>query len=517
MKIAINLIYNGKIKDAPCTKLPGNDTKANKIRDWYIKKFPECTSQEYFRFFLVLGRNELRDEITGSYYNLDCASVVATLLEMMVKDQVITPKEASTITHYTAQQRVYNHAHMQAHLESPEYGFDLLLNFTTDEFQGDDNDFIIADPVRTEYPGFTANRGRNCVMLTRAKKFMVVVGNTENLKAANQQSNNLPIMKRAFEEAKELGVCIEVSKKTHTYLMEHKYVHARVMGTEANNEAIQTQTFADDDEDEADGSTQQSPTSGNNDGWVQPSNGGWGDNGWEKQAAVIPATTSPWESQTTSTPVYNTFGTANGQSAASFPAFKHEDNWPSHFPSVENPTVPAKSTSAEKFAALFPADIGRSSQSWDSGEWPTAAGARADVPKSAAITPEKSGCDFFGHRPGDLFPFPVHDGMGPDTSHPQVIIKDGVAMWKPDVDKLNPYDIPVTAFKPSTPTVAAKSASSTPSGAVKPPHLRSPGAFKHVVPVPDEPVRTTQPPHLRSRGDFKSAPAHVPKSSSSNC
>jgi superfamily I DNA and/or RNA helicase len=219
MKIASNLFYQGRLLDAPCTSAPEKLAKAIEIRDWFNNKFPECQSQEFFRYLLVQGHNELRDENTGSYYNLDCASVVTHLATEMIKDRIITAKQESIITHYTAQQRVYDHAFIQCDIAQPGFNFADVLNYTTDEFQGDDNLVIFGDSVRTDGQGFTSNNGRNNVMATRAKNFCV--GNVQYLRPVNDRAPPA-VIKRAFDKAKKLKTCITITVEgPYNYLLKH--------------------------------------------------------------------------------------------------------------------------------------------------------------------------------------------------------------------------------------------------------------------------------------------------------
>jgi hypothetical protein len=52
-------------------------------------------------------------------------------------------------------------------------------------------------------------------------------------------------MKRAFDEAKKLKPCIAITVEgPHKYLLEHQFVHPRVLGTEDNVNAIQNQQLA---------------------------------------------------------------------------------------------------------------------------------------------------------------------------------------------------------------------------------------------------------------------------------
>jgi hypothetical protein len=162
----------------------------------------------------------------------------------MIKDGIITAKQESIITHYTAQQRVYNHAFIQCDLAQPGFNFADVLNYTTDEFQGDDNLVIFGDSVRTDRQGFTSNTGRNNVMVTRAKNFFICVGNVQYLRPVNERSPPA-VMKRAFDEAKKLKTCIAITVEgPHKYLLEHQFVHPRVLGTEDNVNAIQNQQLA---------------------------------------------------------------------------------------------------------------------------------------------------------------------------------------------------------------------------------------------------------------------------------
>ncbi len=63
-----------------------------------------------------------------------------------------------------AQQKIFRPAYAKLAIELPGQGFESIMDYTTDTFQGDGGPCPFADPVRTEQLGFTNNKGRNCVM-----------------------------------------------------------------------------------------------------------------------------------------------------------------------------------------------------------------------------------------------------------------------------------------------------------------------------------------------------------------
>jgi hypothetical protein len=226
MRIPSTLAYHGLIQDAPSTFVDSPKLQlAKRIRDWFNKEFPDQQSDQFYRYILLRSFGEVRDELTGSFFNLDTAAVIVNLQEKMVREGVIEAKDCATITHYTAQQRIHDFALAELHSENDNLNLADLRNYTTDEYQGDEGPLIWGDSVRTGLPGFTADQGRNVVLHTRGQCGFINVADTFHLQAANSKQST-PFMVRSMNEARRIGACIYIDPKgPHAWLLTHKHVH----------------------------------------------------------------------------------------------------------------------------------------------------------------------------------------------------------------------------------------------------------------------------------------------------
>jgi hypothetical protein len=222
------LFYGGKIKDAPCTSHPDSHPKTLIFLDFFKKLFPEVSSDLPLRYLDVRDRNEIKDNTTGSWMNVDTAAVIVSIVEQGIRSGVFKASDIPHITHYTAQQKIFRHAYAKLAIEFPGQGFESIMDYTTDTFQGDGGPCPFADPVPTEQLCFTNNKGRNCVMQTRGEDFCIVVGNPTNLHTNNMRG--VPYLKRAFDIAKKNKCCVTIKLDgPHGSLMNHRYVHPRVI------------------------------------------------------------------------------------------------------------------------------------------------------------------------------------------------------------------------------------------------------------------------------------------------
>ncbi|TAQ89982.1 hypothetical protein B7494_g1722 [Chlorociboria aeruginascens] len=240
------VFYGGKVEDASCALVKDIHKLTQPFLELMTSLFPSCISDKPYRFINIQGYEEAQDSITGSWYNLSSASVIVTIIEKAIREGIVKAKDVPVITHYTAQQKVYRHAFAKLDQEFPGLGFSDINDHTTDTFQGGEGPVVFADPVRTSRLGFTKNRGRNCVMVTRASDFLVVVGNM----SINNGSDKIPYMKKCFQVARKFKSCVDLKARVEEekVYFHHRYVHARVLGTKENAEAIKQQEYTFDPE-----------------------------------------------------------------------------------------------------------------------------------------------------------------------------------------------------------------------------------------------------------------------------
>jgi len=131
------LFYDGEIKDAPCTSHPDSHPKTLISLDFFKKLFPEISSDLPFRYFDVRGRNEIKDNTTGSWLNVDTAAVIVSIVELGIFSGVFKASDVPHITHYTAQQKIFRPRYAKLAIEFPGQGFESIMDYTTDTFQGD--------------------------------------------------------------------------------------------------------------------------------------------------------------------------------------------------------------------------------------------------------------------------------------------------------------------------------------------------------------------------------------------
>ncbi|KAJ8070550.1 hypothetical protein OCU04_000924 [Sclerotinia nivalis] len=74
-------------------------------------------------------------------------------------------------------------------------------------------------------------------MLTRATSFHIITSKTRDIKCP---SRHAPIITRAFDMARRSKACVRITTamEDHEKLLFHRYVHARIVGTDANVAAV---------------------------------------------------------------------------------------------------------------------------------------------------------------------------------------------------------------------------------------------------------------------------------------
>lgn len=218
-----DLFYRG-MSDAPCTKNANAHPKTASISEFFKVLFPEYEPVIPFIFIEVPGAHDTADG--SSYFNLSVASVVVSIIELGIKAHVFLPEDVPQITHYSSAQKVYTNAFAKLHKEFPSYGFDRIRNYTTHSIQAQDATCPFVDPVRTQELGFTNDRGRNAVLLSRARDFAVVVAKTYDMR---RWEGGAPYILETFELARKKGVAVHVGtdlrgRTRNTHFLNHRYV-----------------------------------------------------------------------------------------------------------------------------------------------------------------------------------------------------------------------------------------------------------------------------------------------------
>ncbi|KAK0105457.1 hypothetical protein ONS96_004844 [Cadophora gregata f. sp. sojae] len=335
------MFYNNQMRDAPCCFLPGAHPKTADILNFFIQLFPECTTPAPVRYIDLRGRNDLRDELTGSYYSPDEAAVIVNIVEKGILGGIFVAEDVPVITHYTAQQKVFRHAFAKLNLEFPNRGFDKVMDHTTATFQGNGATLPIGSPVRTNNPGFTSDRGQNCVLMTRGIDFSLTVANVNNL--VNPHGRGTPPMKELLYMARRKRVAVVVKRGSDNEdLMTHRYVHAQVIGTDENVTQLEDQDFVFDPIDEENGDSTANNTGT---GWgdqVDSSNSGWDTTENNPTSATTGSGWDTAENKSTSPPVTTS---AEGESLEN--STSPSVTTSAEVESLENSTSPHVTTSAE--------------------------------------------------------------------------------------------------------------------------------------------------------------------------
>lgn len=216
------MFYHGEIKDAPTTQTSRHPLTSAMI-GFMNELFRSCISNKPYRYLDVRGLPEVMDEASKSWVNLSTAAIVVNIIKKGVHAGIFKAQDIPHITHYTAQQKVINHAMTALALEFPDLSFGNHKSGTTHAFQGDEGPIVICDPVRTTMPGFTGDAGRTCVSLTRATDFQLTIADH------HWMSKDKPnYMVACFDAARQHNACLTIKKDgDHEDLFHHCYVSAR--------------------------------------------------------------------------------------------------------------------------------------------------------------------------------------------------------------------------------------------------------------------------------------------------
>ncbi|KFY37989.1 hypothetical protein V495_06814 [Pseudogymnoascus sp. VKM F-4514 (FW-929)] len=136
---------------------------------------PRCKQPGFPAVYLETNGSESRFDSTKSVFNLQFASLAVHIIEKSVLSG-LSGSLFGVITPYRAQIKIYTSALRQLHLAKPTAGYDKVIVGTTDTMEGNQAPIIIFDSGVTHRPGFTNDRGRCLVNLTRATDACVIIG-----------------------------------------------------------------------------------------------------------------------------------------------------------------------------------------------------------------------------------------------------------------------------------------------------------------------------------------------------
>ena len=125
------------------------------------------------------GGTEVSDA-SGSFYNIKEAQFVVLLLKCLLLHGT-EPSQIGIITQYRSQTSRISTLLTDVSANLPDSELKSVRISTVDAFQGAEKDIIILSCVRTKNAGFIDCPRRTNVALTRAKKHLIVVGNTRLL------------------------------------------------------------------------------------------------------------------------------------------------------------------------------------------------------------------------------------------------------------------------------------------------------------------------------------------------
>lgn len=149
-------------------------------------------------------------KIENSYYNQYQACIILHILQTLIENK-IDPKNIGVITPYICQKSKIKELNKRNKVVQNIEDVEIA---TVDSFQGREKEIILISTVRSnnkDQIGFVKDERRMNVMLTRAKRLMIVVGNSYSLKSSEHWETFLRQYHRKnliFEEGK-LG-CLEM-------------------------------------------------------------------------------------------------------------------------------------------------------------------------------------------------------------------------------------------------------------------------------------------------------------------
>ncbi|KCV70861.1 hypothetical protein, variant 1 [Fonticula alba] len=163
-------------------------------------EFPWPDPKTPMMFWKNHGR-EKPDHRDTSYYNPSEASRVLQVLNRLL-DRGVSPDEIGIISPYNGQCRHIRSLMMQPANYAKRQLYKRVEVASVDAFQGSERNYTILSSVRTDHPGFLADKRRLNVAITRARFGMVIIGNVELLR-------QIPVWRRLIEHYQEQGLLVE--------------------------------------------------------------------------------------------------------------------------------------------------------------------------------------------------------------------------------------------------------------------------------------------------------------------
>ncbi|OBT71480.1 hypothetical protein VF21_09249 [Pseudogymnoascus sp. 05NY08] len=174
------------------------------------------------------GAVTIKDAMTDSAYNLSYSALGVNLVEKAVASGM-DPKSFGVITPYNAQNHVYVHAFRKLHEEFPTAGYNHVLVGTTDSMEGSEAPVIIFDSGVSHRIGFTNDRGRCLVNLTRAKDACIVIAQPSTLEKQKHVKAEIRELYKLAQQQRIVRNLLEGND-----LFTHRYVVARVQMNKSN-------------------------------------------------------------------------------------------------------------------------------------------------------------------------------------------------------------------------------------------------------------------------------------------
>ncbi|KFY04037.1 hypothetical protein O988_01042 [Pseudogymnoascus sp. VKM F-3808] len=194
---------------------------------------PNCKKNRFPAVYLNTKGSESTCDSTKSVFNVEFASLAVNIIEKSVLSG-LSGALFGIITPYRAQIKIYTSALRQLHLAQPTAGYDKVIVGTTDTMEGNQAPIVIFDSGVTHRPGFTNDRGRCLVNLTRATDACVIIGQPGTLYRTrpegslwcdNVDTSVAAELTQLFWMAAEEGVVRNIGADHELY--EHRFVKAK--------------------------------------------------------------------------------------------------------------------------------------------------------------------------------------------------------------------------------------------------------------------------------------------------
>jgi regulator of nonsense transcripts 1 len=135
--------------------------------------------------FIPVEGAEIADEMGSSRSNMDEAAIVVQMVTQILEAMELSTADIGVISPYAGQVRLLNSLFEQSGGTSEGGRFHGLEVKTVDGFQGREKELIIISTVRSNEQGtvgFLKDRRRLNVAMTRAKRGLLVIGDSKTLR-----------------------------------------------------------------------------------------------------------------------------------------------------------------------------------------------------------------------------------------------------------------------------------------------------------------------------------------------